>query len=131
MTYEQKLKRPLSPHLQIYKPQITSVLSITHRLTGCFLSLAPVALVGWLYALSQGPESFSCIQTFFASFWGRLLTWAWCVSFFYHFSNGIRHLVWDAGAGYDIPSVNRSGWSVVILTGILSFLAFLILFDPS
>jgi succinate dehydrogenase / fumarate reductase, cytochrome b subunit len=89
--------RPLSPHLQIYRPQITSVLSISHRATGLALSLGTLLLVWWLVALARGPEAFASVQSFVGSWLGRLLLLGWTFSLFFHLANGIRHLCWDAG----------------------------------
>ena len=109
----QKRKAPLSPHLQIYKPQITSVLSILHRGTGIILYLGTFLLVGWLTALSTGPESYACAKSWLHSPLGYLILMGWSFSLFYHMSNGVRHLAWDLGYGYDLNTVTRSGWLVV------------------
>ena len=101
--------RPLSPHIQIYKPQLTSVLSITHRATGVFLCLGAVVFVWWVTALAIGPEAFATVRTALGSWLGRLFLFAWTFSFFFHLCNGIRHLLWDAGLGLDLPTVYASG----------------------
>ena len=106
-------KRPLSPHLQIYKPQLTSVLSIVHRASGVFISLAIPFLVYWIWALGQGPDGYESSRDFFGSFIGRTLLLGWSFAFFYHLCNGLRHLVWDVGRGFDLASVYRGGWLVV------------------
>jgi succinate dehydrogenase / fumarate reductase cytochrome b subunit len=112
--------RPLSPHLQIYKPQLTSVLSILHRATGVFLTIGTLLLAYWLVAAASGPEAFEHAQGIIGSMLGQLLLFLWTLALFYHFCNGIRHLVWDAGYGLDIESVYRSGryvlWVPVVLT---------------
>ncbi|MEE8145706.1 MAG: succinate dehydrogenase, cytochrome b556 subunit [Kiloniellales bacterium] len=113
-------KRPLSPHLQVYRPQLTSVLSIMHRLTGVGLSVGTLLLVYWLAAAAAGPDSFAAAQDFVGSFLGRLLLFGWTVSLFFHLCNGIRHLFWDAGYGFELDEVYRSGWTVVTATGILT-----------
>ena len=105
--------RPLSPHLQIYKPQLTSVLSIMHRMTGVFLSLATLVGVYWLVALARGPEAYAAAADMLGSGLVRLLLMAISFSFFYHLCNGIRHLFWDAGYGFEIRQVYASGWTVV------------------
>ena len=115
-----QIQRPLSPHLQIYKPQITSVLSIFHRLTGVFLSLGSVVLVVWLVSLgayAHDPAFYTCVHDFFANPLGQLLLMGWTFSFFYHMANGIRHLVWDAGCGYDLKTVTMTGWAVLLFAG--------------
>lgn len=107
-------ERPLSPHLTIYKPQITSVLSITHRLTGVYLSLGLVVFVAWLWTAAYCPESYPRFVEYSSSLWGQLLLMAWTLAFFYHFINGIRHLFWDMGAGLDLPAATRSGWITIV-----------------
>ena len=106
--------RPLSPHLQIYRPQLTSVLSIFHRGTGVFLSIGIVALVYWLTALSQGPDSYASAVAVFVSMPGKLLLLGWTLSFFFHLLNGVRHLFWDAGKGFELSQVYSSGWIVLL-----------------
>jgi succinate dehydrogenase / fumarate reductase cytochrome b subunit len=92
--------RPLSPHLQVYKPQITSTLSILHRLTGVGLGLGMLLLAWWLIAAAVGAEAFETAQGIFGSLIGRLILLGFTLAFFYHFANGIRHLVWDAVYGF-------------------------------
>lgn len=106
--------RPLSPHLQIYKPQITSILSITHRATGVVLAGGALFLTYWLTSAAYGPEAFERTHAFFATVIGRLLLLGFTFAFFYHMCNGIRHLFWDAGKGFDMQTLNRSGIAVVI-----------------
>lgn len=105
--------RPLSPHLQIYRPQITSVLSITHRATGVFLSLGALALVYWLAMTAAGPESHATAQAAFGSPLAKLALVAWLFSYYYHLANGVRHLFWDAGQGYELATLTRSGYVVI------------------
>lgn len=118
--------RPLSPHLQIYRPQITSVLSILHRITGVGLLLGGVLVVWWLLAAATGPEYFALVDGLITSWLGHLvllgLTWALC----YHFLNGIRHLVWDTGRGFDLEMVDKSGMAVVIGSAVLTALLWLL-----
>ena len=117
--------RPLSPHLQVYSPQITSVLSIMHRLTGVALAVGTLLLVYWLAAAAAGPEAYATAQVLIGSWLGRLLLLGWSVALFYHLLNGIRHLCWDAGWGFELKSVYASGWAVVIGTVALTLLAWL------
>jgi succinate dehydrogenase / fumarate reductase cytochrome b subunit len=112
--------RPLSPHLQIYRPQLTSVLSITHRATGVFLSAASLLLVVWLMALADGPDAFATIQTHLTAWYGRIFMLATSFSLFYHLCNGIRHLFWDIGKGFELETAYKSGWAVVILSVLLT-----------
>jgi succinate dehydrogenase / fumarate reductase cytochrome b subunit len=112
--------RPLSPHLQIYRPQLTAVLSILHRLTGVALAPGTLLLVYWLAAAAAGPEAFATAQVLVGSIVGRLLLLGWTFALFYHLCNGIRHLVWDAGYGLELPDLYRSGWLVVFASGALT-----------
>ncbi len=112
--------RPLSPHLLIYKPQLTSVLSITHRGTGVFLSLGALFLCCWLLAIAYGPESYSNLQIHINAWYGQILLWAWVFSLYYHLCNGVRHLFWDIGLGFEIKTTYTSGYIVIIATVLLS-----------
>ena len=105
--------RPLSPHLQVYRPQITSMLSILHRLTGIALAFGTLLLAYWLIAAATGPGAFETAQGLIGSFVGRLLLFGWSFALFYHLCNGIRHLGWDAGYGFEIETATLSGWIVV------------------
>ncbi len=109
-------KRPLSPHLQIYSKQITSVMSILHRITGIVLALGSLALLWPLVALATGEGAFAAARACLASPLGRIALAAYSAALMYHLFNGIRHLAWDAGKGFDMPSVYRSGYTVVALT---------------
>ena len=115
--------RPLSPHLQVYRPQLTSMLSITHRLTGVALAVGTLLLVWWLVAAATGPEAYATAQDAISSVIGRLLLFGWTVALFYHLCNGIRHLFWDAGYGYELKSAYASGWAVMVAAVVLTLLA--------
>lgn len=115
--------RPLSPHLQVYKPQLTSTLSILHRATGVALAVGTLLLTWWLVAAAAGPEAFATVQTFIGSWIGRLLLFGWTFALFYHLCNGIRHLFWDAGKGYELPTVYATGWLAVIAALALTVVA--------
>lgn len=115
--------RPLSPHLQIYRPQITSVLSITHRITGVVMATGIIVLAYWLAAAASGDQAYAVASARLGSLPGRILLFGWSLAFFYHLLNGIRHLQWDFGEGFEIPEVVRSGWTVVILA-LVATLAF-------
>ena len=118
--------RPLSPHLQVYRPQITSVLSILHRITGVVLALGALLLVYWLVAAASGDSAFETAQNLIGSFLGRLFLFGWTFALFYHFSNGIRHLAWDWGIGFEIETVTKSGWAVIISSVVLTLLSWII-----
>ena len=115
--------RPLSPHLEVYRPQLTSVLSITHRMTGVALALGTLLLVYWLIAVASGPAAYDTAQGLIGSVLGRLLLFGWSAALFFHLCNGIRHLFWDAGYGLELPTLYRSGWTVVAATCVLTLVA--------
>ena len=117
--------RPLSPHLQIYRPQITSVLSVLHRATGLALAAGTLLLVWWLIAAAAGPDSFAAVQGFAGSFIGRVLLFGWSWSLFYHLCNGIRHLAWDIGWGFELKTVYATGWTVVAASLALTLVAWI------
>ena len=106
--------RPLSPHLQIYRPQITSILSILHRLTGVALVAGALLLGYWLTSAAYGPETFARAQDLLASWFGRLILFGLTFALFYHLLNGIRHLAWDTGRGFKMDTLKITGWVVVI-----------------
>jgi succinate dehydrogenase / fumarate reductase cytochrome b subunit len=103
-------QRPLSPHLQVYRPQLTSVLSIFHRITGMVLVFGLVILTWWLIAAATGPEAFGVIQALLGSWFGLLVMFGVSFALFYHLCNGVRHLIWDTGRLLEIEGVYRSGW---------------------
>ncbi|MGH8459489.1 MAG: succinate dehydrogenase, cytochrome b556 subunit [Nevskiales bacterium] len=113
-------QRPLSPFMigPYYRPQLTSMLSITHRATGVALSLGSVLLVAWLLAAASGPEAYDCAHKIISAWYGQILLLGWSYALFYHLCNGIRHLVWDAGYAFDLKSVYRGGY-LVVATSIL------------
>ena len=109
-------EQPLSPHLQVYKPQLTSMMSIMHRGTGVFLAVAAVFVVYWVYALAQGPESFGQAQQIVNSIWGKLVLLGVVFCTFYHLANGIRHLMWDTGHGLELKPAYQTGWMVIVFS---------------
>ena len=109
------VQRPLSPYW-IYRWEITMWLSSLHRITGLLLSLGAVALAAWLIALAAGADSFDAISRFYGSPWFKPLLVGWTFCFFYHLANGVRHLAWDAGYGFDPQRIRLSGWTVVVVT---------------
>ncbi len=115
-------ERPLSPHLTIYKPQITSVLSITHRATGVFLLAGMLLITWWLLAIAYGPEAYDCVSNFLNAWYGQLLLLGFTFALYYHLLNGIRHLFWDAGMGLTISDVTLSG--ILIVMGTLALTGF-------
>jgi succinate dehydrogenase / fumarate reductase cytochrome b subunit len=118
--------RPLSPHLQIYRPQVTSVLSIAHRLTGVILAFAALLLTYWLASAAYGPESFARAQAVLESWFGRLVLFGFTFSLFYHLCNGIRHLGWDMGWGFDLVKLRLTGVLVIIASMGLTVLSWML-----
>lgn len=118
--------RPLSPHLQVYRPQMTSALSILHRITGVALAVGTLLLTYWLVAAASGPEAFATAQAVIGSFIGRLLLFGWSFALFYHLCNGIRHLVWDAGYGFEIETAERSGLAAVAASVVLTLVCWVV-----
>jgi succinate dehydrogenase / fumarate reductase cytochrome b subunit len=120
-----KTSRPLSPHLQIYRPQITSVLSILHRITGVALAVGTILLVWWLVAAASGHEAFEAADGFMASWIGQLLLLGWTFALFFHLCNGIRHLAWDSGRGFELKTVSMTGWLVVAAAVVLTIVCWI------
>ena len=118
-------ERPLSPDIQVYRPQLTSVLSISHRITGVALSGGALLLVFWLVAAAAGPQAYAFAQRFLSSWIGLLLLLGWTFSFFFHLCNGVRHLAWDAGYGFELRTIYASGWTVVAASTVLTLAAWL------
>lgn len=112
--------RPLSPHLQVYRLQITSVLSILHRITGCALLLGAVLVVWWFTALAASERYFTFVDGVLTSWLGLLVLVGSLWALWYHLLNGVRHLVWDTGRGFDLDVVTKSGWSVVVGSVVLT-----------
>lgn len=114
--------RPLSPFMigPYYRPQLTSMLSILHRLTGVGLSAGAVLLVWWVAALASGPWTYAAFAHHVNAWYGQVLLAGWSWSLMYHLCNGIRHLFWDLGYGYRIPVAYRSGYAVIIVSVLLT-----------
>ncbi len=115
-----QVSRPLSPHLQVYRWQVSNTLSILHRLTGVALSLGGFALVAWLLALASGQAAFTGGNDLLGSLAGQLALVGWTFCFFYHLCNGLRHLAWDAGRGFDREFARKSGIAVVTAAVLLT-----------
>ena len=106
--------RPLSPHVGIYRWQITNTLSILHRITGFGLALGLVPFALWLWGAAYDAELFTCMMDCFGSILGKVALFGWTLAFYYHLGNGIRHLNWDIGNGFKLDEVTASGWLVVV-----------------
>lgn len=111
-----KRERPLSPHLQVYRPQLTSVLSIVHRGTGVVLSLGAFAVAYWLHRIAGDRGRYDDFHALLVSPVGQVLLCAFSFALLYHLLNGIRHLAWDIGWGLDLARTYQSGWAVVALS---------------
>ena len=112
--------RPLSPHLQIYRLPLVALLSITHRITGVALSAGTILLVIWLGSAAYGPEAYDQVSACLASPFGMIVLFGFSAAFYYHLCNGIRHLVWDFGRGFELPTVARSNALVLAGTVVLT-----------
>ena len=106
-------ERPLSPHLGIYRWEISNSLSILHRMTGVMLSAGSLVLVGWLVSAVVGEDLYFCLNVWLSTFLGRLMLFGWTFCFFFHLGNGIRHLFWDVGYGFEKQRARMTGWMVV------------------
>ena len=115
-----KSGRPLSPHLSVYRWPITMTLSILHRVTGVGLSVGLVVLAAWLMQAAAGPEQYQYFRSTMAAPIGKLLLIGWTFAFFLHMGNGIHHLVWDTGTGFEIRHANASAWAVLIFSLLLT-----------
>jgi len=112
--------RPLSPHLQVYRPLYTMVLSISHRATGILQSVGLVLLAYWLVAAASGSQAYATAAKVFANPLVRLAIAGWILAFWFHLFAGIRHLVWDAGYGFEKQTARRSGRLIVVLAALAS-----------
>ncbi|MEM1173464.1 MAG: succinate dehydrogenase, cytochrome b556 subunit [Pseudomonadota bacterium] len=119
--------RPLSPHIGIYRWPITMALSILHRASGIALATGLVVLLLFVMSLAAGPESYLRFSWAIASPLGQLALFGWSAAFFYHLSNGIRHLFWDAGYGFHKAQANRSSYVVLASTIVLTATLWLVL----
>lgn len=118
--------RPRSPDIQVYKPQLTSVLSIMHRLSGVMISLGAVLLIAWLVTIAMGEKFYAVFHGFLTSWIGVVLLMVWTLALFYHLCNGIRHLAWDLDFGFELRSIYLSGWTVVVVSLVLTLLTWIV-----
>ena len=112
--------RPISPHLSIYKPQITSILSISHRMSGVFQSVGLLVIISLLLCLLMGDNIHQYFMLFAHSLIGRAFLFFYVLSLSYHLLNGIRHIIWDFGYGFEIRNVYYSGVIIIFFTAILA-----------
>lgn len=114
--------RPTSPHLNIYRPQISTVLSIMHRISGMALVAGSALMLAWLWSAAYAPAFYPRLHELMSSQIGRLCLMGWTLAFYYHLLSGIRHLFWDMGKGFALPTMEKTGWTVVIMTLVLTAL---------
>ena len=118
--------RPLSPHLTVFRPIITMVMSIVHRITGIGLYVGMIFLAWWLIAAASGPAAFDMANAFFGSWFGRLILFGFTWALIHHMLGGIRHLVMDAGYGFDLKTADRLAWASIIGSAGLTLLLWII-----
>ncbi|MGI3210808.1 succinate dehydrogenase, cytochrome b556 subunit [Roseovarius tibetensis] len=120
MARTEPVERPLSPHLQIYRPQLTSITSILTRITGNALVVASVMIVWWLLAAATSDAYFTVADAVLTSWFGDLVLTLSLWAIWYHYLAGLRHLVWDAGKGLDLPTAEMMGWGCIIGSVVLT-----------
>ncbi len=118
-------QRPLSPHLGIYKWQLTMASSILHRATGVGLGVGMLVLAWWLIAAASGADYYEMVSGWLTSILGRIILLAFTWSLFFHLCNGVRHLFWDVGMGYGVVTATRSAWIVLAASVILTLVAWI------
>jgi succinate dehydrogenase / fumarate reductase, cytochrome b subunit len=118
--------RPTSPHLQVYRLPLTAKMSISHRITGVFLSAGLVLIVLFLAALAGGPSSWDTAQGFLTNWFGQLVLFGFTLVLNYHLCNGLRHLFWDIGQGYDLEIANRNNKVVLVASAVLTLLVWIV-----
>jgi succinate dehydrogenase / fumarate reductase cytochrome b subunit len=121
------VRRPLSPHLQVYKPQITTITSILHRISGVALGVGTLVLTWWLVAAATSDAAYGRAAWFISSWIGILMLIGWTLALWYHFLNGIRHLFWDAGYGFDLPTAHATGRFSLIGAAVLTVLTWIVI----
>jgi succinate dehydrogenase / fumarate reductase cytochrome b subunit len=120
--------RPLSPHLTVFRPLLSMMMSITHRLTGLGLGVAGLLVVWWFLAAASGPDYFAFVDGLITSWLGGLILIVALAALWYHFLNGIRHLVWDAGAAFELDQVHKGGIAVLVGTAIMTVITLIVSF---
>ena len=126
MTEASQDNRPLSPHLQVFRPLITMVMSILHRITGAALYFGTLLVAWWLIAAASGPEYFALVDGFFGSFFGRLILFGYTWALIHHMLGGLRHFVWDMGAGFELSTSNMMARATIIGSIALTILLWVI-----
>lgn len=118
--------RPLSPHLTIYRPQLTSMTSILTRITGNAMLISALLIVWWFLAAATSPEAYAIANGFLTSWFGDLVMTSSVLGLWYHTLAGVRHLIWDNGIGLDIPTAEKMGWAVVIGSVVLTIITIIL-----
>lgn len=118
--------RPLSPHLSIYRLPLAAQMSIMHRMTGCGLALTALLVVWWFLAAASSPHAFAIVDGLLTSWVGWLVLLVSLVALWYHFFSGLRHLVWDTGAGFPLDQVKRSGIAVLVAAGVMTIVVLVV-----
>ena len=119
--------RPMSPHIFIYRWPMTMTVSILHRVSGVMLSLGLIVFVAWLASVAGGADAYERFGGVLGSFAGRVFLVLWTAALFFHLANGVRHLFWDVGMGFEIPQANATGWIVIASTVVLTLVYWLAL----
>lgn len=122
MAEQKATPRPLSPHLQIYRWPVTMGTSILHRVTGFGLTLGSVLLAWWLVAAAMGPAAYADFQALANTWFGLFVLFGFTLSLVFHAVNGVRHLFWDLGYGFAVPTANRTGIAVYLVTVVLTWI---------
>ena len=119
-------QRPLSPHLQVYKPQLTSMMSIAHRISGIFLTLGLLLFAWWVIALAFDEDAFDYFMVLIYTIPGMIIATGCLFALFFHLATGIRHLFWDMGLGFSIEATYRSGYAVIAFAFLATILVWAI-----
>ena len=122
-------ERPLSPHLQVYSPMLTMMMSIVHRITGAALYFGTALVVWWLVAAASGGAYFDLVNGFFGSWFGRLILLGYTWAAIHHMLGGIKHLVWDTGRGFELPTVERNAKLTLAGSIVLTILVWVIAYS--
>ena len=110
---QEKVQRPLSPHLQVYKLPLTALMSISHRVTGAALSIGTILVTAFFIAAASGEAEYNFVMGLATSALGTIILFLWSFALYFHMCNGIRHMFWDIGKNFDKAGANRSNYYVI------------------
>ena len=127
--HKTNVQRPLSPHLQIYRWPITMFMSIMHRMTGCALGVGTLLLAWWLVAAASGPVAYAHVHGFMGSILGRLILLGFTFALFFHLGNGVRHLFWDAGKGFELKAADSASYAVLAGAALLTLVSWILAYS--